>query len=195
MGRRLRDKQDKFKKNLKPFLFKSLLVFIGVVVFVTSTLYIKTQPIEYTKAQESGKEKIDSKIIAIMKADVVKMVRYSEVNRELEQGELFYTNDPHSSISKKCNKVGGKRGISCDSWGVLQFKIPTVQFYYKKLYDKELTEMEAMLVALDEKKASKLAEDIIFKVDGGVWEWAGAQKNKAYLSKQIPFIRDIESTL
>ncbi len=196
MGKELKpkDKKIQYKKHTR-FLIKSMLVAIGTVVIVYGILYYKTQHVEYTKAQESGKEKIDSKIIAIMKADVVKMIRYSEVNRELEQGELFYTNDPHSSISKKCNKVGGKRGISCDSWGILQFKIPTVQFYYKKLYGENLTEMEAMLVALDKNKATALAEDIIFKIEGGVWEWAGAQKNKAYLSKQIPFIRSLEATL
>jgi len=194
MGKELKPRNKKTRRFQKhtSFLIKSMLVAIGTVVTIYGTLYYKEQPVEYVKIENV---KVDSKIIKMMKQDVVKMVRYSEVDRELEQGELFYTNDPHSSISKKCNKVGGKRGIACDSWGAFQFKIPTVQFYYKKLYGTELTEMEAMLIALDEDKATALAEDMIFKIEGAVWEWSGAQKNKAYLAIQIPLIRKMEATL
>lgn len=191
-----RKKNGQFERNDRAYM--KMLVIGTMVILPWSIAYYQytemSKPQEYKK-QETKNIKVDSKIIKIMKQEVVKMVRYSEVNRELDKGELFYTNDPHSSILEKCNKVGGKRGISCDSWGVFQFKIPTVQFYYQKLYNKELTEMEAMLIALDEKKATKLAEDIIFKVEGGVWEWSGAKKNKAYLSKQIPFIRELEASL
>lgn len=193
-GKRLRNKKGQFKKNR--FLLKSFLIFLAIVVSVYATLYYKAQPVEYTKANTTEKqEKIDSKIIKIMKRDVVEMIRYAEVNRELEYGELFYTNDPHSSISEKCKKKGGKRDISCDSWGSMQWKLPTIQYYYKKLYSVELTEKEALLIALDEEKAMNLAEDCIFKIEGCVWEWSGAKKNKAYLVKQIPFIRELEASL
>lgn len=190
-----RNKKGQFTKNLKPFLLKSFLVFTLLVTTVYGTLYLTAQPVQYTKASVVVEEKIDSKIIAIMKRDVVEMVRWAEVSREVEAGELFYTNDPHSSISSECKRIGGKRGIACDSWSIMQFKLPTIQFYYKKLYEIELTEKEALMVALDDERAMALAEDIIFKVEGGIYEWAGAEKNRAYFNKQIPFIRSLEENL
>jgi len=192
-GKRLRNKKGRFKKNR--FLLKSALIFTLFVTGMYALMYFEAQPVQYTKANTQQTKKVDSKIIKMMKRDVVEMVRYAEVNRELKDGELFYTNDPHSSISAKCNKRGGKRDISCDSWSIMQFKLPTIQYYYKRLYNIELTEKEALMVALDDEKAMALAEDIIFKIKGGIWEWGGSLKNKAYFIKQIPLIRGLEASL
>ncbi len=189
-------KNGRFQTHTR-FFIKSILVAIGTVVIVYVALYLKTQPIEYEKPMvEIEIEKIDIKILKLMKKDLVKTLRYDELNRELVPGELLYTNDPQRSMRKKCNRIGGRRDINCDSFGPMQLKIPTVQFYSMKLYDKELTEMEALIIALDEDKAMKLSEDIIFEIEGGIWNWENSvNKKKAYYMKQIPFIRDIESTL
>lgn len=106
-------------------------------------------------------------------------------------GMVFYSNDPRSDLQGTCARIGGKRNIECDSWGVMQFKLTTVMHYYKELYGEDLTEKEALLIALDDDKARSLARDIIFKVEGGVWNWSAANKDASYYSYQIPFIRTL----
>jgi len=178
------------------FLIKSILVAIGTVITIYATLYYKAQPVEYVKVENITVEKIDYKILKLMKRDLVKTLRWEELNRELVPGELLYTNDPTKSMQSKCNRIGGKRDINCDSWGPMQLKIPTVQYYYMQLYGKELTEVEALLIALDEEKAMAFAEDIIFEIEGSIWNWENSvNKKKSYYMKQIPFIRETEASL
>ena len=64
-----------------------------------------------------------------------------------------------------------------------------------KLNDEKVTEVEAMLIALDSKQARQLASDIIFKVQGGVWEWGAATKHEDYMSRRIPLIRELEAIM
>ena len=52
------------------------------------------------------------------------------------------------------------------SIGSYQFQVKTIIYYYKTLYDKEITKKEAVLIALDDVRARELASDIIFKADG-----------------------------
>ena len=77
------------------------------------------------------------------------------------------------------------------SYGLLQFKKPTVIQYVKQLRGKDLTGKEAISLALDESEATKLAYEIIFQVKGGIWNW----KNCAYktgVAKDIEIIRKLE---
>lgn len=72
------------------------------------------------------------------------------------------------------NKEGTLKGKHIASIGVLQFKVSTVQEYEHDLYQKDLSDKEAILVALDKARAEALATDIIFKVQGGLWNWTCA---------------------
>ena len=62
------------------------------------------------------------------------------------------------------------------SVGQLQFQRDTVRHFYKVLYDQEITRKDAVMIALDTAKARQLASDIIWKVDGGVYEWANCAR-------------------
>lgn len=57
------------------------------------------------------------------------------------------------------------------SIGSYQYQILTVQHYYKKLYNKDITRKEAILIALDDSKAGQLTYDIVFKEKGGWKNW------------------------
>lgn len=62
------------------------------------------------------------------------------------------------------------------SIGTFQFQVKTVVFYYKKLYGKVITPVEAATIALDEAKATDLASDVIFKTNDGLTNWINCTK-------------------
>lgn len=57
------------------------------------------------------------------------------------------------------------------SIGSFQFQKKTVQYYYESIYGKEIGGKEAVLIALDDKLAGQLAEDILFGTDNGWKNW------------------------
>lgn len=77
------------------------------------------------------------------------------------------------------------------SIGELMFQIKTVQYYYKKLYSKEITRKEAVLVALDHDKAFELAGDIIFKDGKGIGNWYNCDKKNGF-SSEIAIIKKLQ---
>ena len=85
---------------------------------------------------------------------------------------------------KKCESAGHSEDdgiIIFDSNGAIsagqfQFQKKTVVHFFKELYGEDLTSKEALLIALDTAKARNLARDIIFTVDGGVYNWENCAK-------------------
>ena len=77
------------------------------------------------------------------------------------------------------------------SIGLLQFQKKTVTHYYKELYQKDISLKEAVEIALDEKKASELAKDIIFKTDKGLTNWITCSK-KHNLVERVKVIKELE---
>lgn len=130
-------------------------------------------------------------IVLQLQHEVISKLQRDESGGEDSGGDVFYTNDPRSALRGECGRVGGLRNIECDSWGVMQFKIPTVIYYYQILYGEELNQKQALQLALDDDRARALATDIIFKVEGGVWNWSAANNDASYYSYQIPFIRSL----
>lgn len=108
-----------------------------------------------------------------------------------EEGELFPTFDPHSAILEKCRKIGGKMNLDCLSFGPLQFKLSTIIRYEKDLNGRNITEMEALIIAHDVEMASKLFDDIVYGVEGGIWNWSVAYHNVSYYETVIPIIRKL----
>lgn len=78
------------------------------------------------------------------------------------------------------------------SLGQYQFQKATVVAYYKKLYNKDITGKEALMIALDSDQARKLASDIIFTTtnDKGVNNWYNCTKKQGLESK-VAFINKI----
>ena len=72
--------------------------------------------------------------------------------------------------------------VQVASLGVLQFKVSTVQFYYNKFYGKTITNKEAVLIALDDAKASELASEVVFR-DGALNNWFNCSKAHNLQSK------------
>ena len=78
------------------------------------------------------------------------------------------------------------------SIGQAQFQVSTVQHYYKVLYNRDITKKEAVLIALDTDKASKLAKDIIFLGDNRPSkDWVICSR-KHGLDAQVELIKKLE---
>lgn len=130
-------------------------------------------------------------VIIDLENEVIARLQRDESGIDSSGGDVFYANDPSSDLVGACQRIGGKRHIGCDSWGVMQFKLTTVMHYYEELYGEKITQKEALLIALDDEKARALARDIIFEVEGGVWNWTAANNDASYYAYQIPFIRSL----
>jgi len=121
----------------------------------------------------------------------------SEKINELK-GELIDTLKKGESLgSKECNALitfdpnPNNKKVEIPSLGCYQFKVSTVIYYYKKLYNKDITRTEAIAIAIDENKAGELARDIIFKEKGGLDNWHNTAKKNDLYSK-LAIIKQLE---
>lgn len=167
----------------------------GSTTFVDNSKNIEEAVEETTRRYEEQLQQREGdmkEIVAQLQKEVIARLQRDESGDvDTSGGIVFYANDPRSDLQGSCARIGGKRNIECDSWGVMQFKLTTVMHYYDVLYGKQITEKEALLIALDDDQARALASDIIFKVEGGVWNWSAANNDANYFSYQIPFIRTL----
>ncbi len=77
------------------------------------------------------------------------------------------------------------------SVGNFQFQVATVQHFYQTLYNKKITQKEAVLIALDDEKARALAHDVIFKTDKGLSNWYNCTQ-KHGLDVQLALIKKLK---
>lgn len=101
-------------------------------------------------------------------------------SKQLTENDALITFDP----SKKSNTE------NIPSIGLYQFKVGTVIAYEKKLYNKDVTPLEAVTIALDEQQSRQLAKDIIFK-DNGIDNWYNTA-NAFGLRQQITIINELQ---
>lgn len=79
------------------------------------------------------------------------------------------------------------------SIGPYRFQEDTVIFYYKTLYGKEISRIEAVEIALREETARPLASDIIFTHKNGVAkDWVNCSRRYG-LDEQLSVIKKLES--
>ena len=75
----------------------------------------------------------------------------------------------------------------------MQIKLGTLQWFYPKVYGKEVSQMEALAITQDLEQAKRFFVDCAVKVEGCVWYWSTAEKHKAYFEVVIPLIRVLEN--
>jgi len=98
----------------------------------------------------------------------------------LKESDGLVTFDPHPT----------KKSVQIPSFGLYQFKKSTVQFYYKKFYNKEVTGLEAINIALSEEKSSELVSEIIFR-DSALSNWYNCSK-KLGLEGRLNIIKELQ---
>jgi hypothetical protein len=78
------------------------------------------------------------------------------------------------------------------SIGVMQFQVSTVIHYSKTLHNTVLTPKEAILLALDEDKATQLARDVMFTSKNKANDWLNCA-TKFDSNRKIDLIKQLEN--
>lgn len=113
--------------------------------------------------------------------DRIESLKDDVVNR-LSQCESAGAKDPDGLIIFDSNKKA--------SIGRLQFQVSTVQYYYKSLYQKTISQKEAIEIATNPEKAKSLAKDIMFKSKNQANDWYNCAV-KLDLNKEIQIIKKL----
>ena len=184
------------------WFFKLLFAIIGVIVIGWWYVGFTEKPIKsvqraspgVTKAvikevkAERSPDRLD-KAVQTMKREVVMSIRDKESRGFTpKSGEVFYTHDSTKSMRSECQRTGGERDLSCDSFGIMQMKISTIQLWWKQLGRGEITEKDALLLALDNDKSVQFAEDVIFGIKSSCFAWSTCGTNE---KEKIEVIRSL----
>ena len=125
--------------------------------------------------------------IGELKDQVVQDIKKCE-SAGYDEDDAIVTFDPQQSKKSTCSKIGSTNQ-DCYSFGTYQFKTNTVKYYYEMLHGEELTTKEALMIALDDNKAEQLTKEIVFDVQGGIFNWTCHKfingKNRVEFIKQL----------
>jgi hypothetical protein len=128
----------------------------------------------------------------VVKADVIED-KYGQKIVEIKKDLL-------KDLSLGCETKGVKEpdgAILLDtnkemSIGRYMFQIKTVQYYIKKFEQRDITRVEAIQIAIDPVRATKLAEQILFNEPNGVSNWKLCG-DKLGLQKEIEIIKKLQN--
>lgn len=151
-----------------------LLIAVSVLAGVLLQARFTYQQISIIDTQDAYTEETLAAKIETLKLTVVEKLKQCESHEATEDDAVINPTD------------GGS-----PSFGLLQFKIATVQHYVKLFEGKDVTRYEALQIAMDEEKARALAEQIIFEEVGGVWNWENCAIKQG-LVPRIEVIRELE---
>lgn len=129
-------------------------------------------PIETVLADVKGSTMEEK--VATLKEDILNRIQACEsAGHTEEDGIIIYDSNGAYSL------------------GQLQFQRKTIQHFYQELYDQDISLKEAALIAFDTEKARALASDIIWKVDGGIWNWKNCA-DKTGVASEITVLKKLE---
>lgn len=175
-----------FKHNTALLVKRIMIVMFTIGVLVGATYggyqFGSVEKVDFVSAKEVDVS--DTRFNA--KIDVLKMQLVEQLmsceSPGYKDSDGLITFDPHR-LDKTLKNA--------PSIGRLQFKVSTVQYYQKTLYNADLTATEAIKFALDTEKAKVLARDIIFKSSNKANDWLNCA-NKLDLNKRIDLIKSLE---
>jgi hypothetical protein len=187
-GKRLKDiyphatKWQVFKYRVYKFFHKlmQMTVLTTILAIVVTTAFVVGR---YSKADVAMaldvQPSFDSKVDGLKNGVVDEIANCESRNSSQDTALVVYDN----------NSKGTIRGKDIASIGVMQFKVSTVQAFWKQLHKENLSNYEATLLALDNKKAKDLAKDAIFNIQGSVWNWTCATKT---IGEKVAIIKSLE---
>lgn len=162
MGKTIRDDKGRFArkqariKKIKKFFISAfvLIAIFNLGKFYKAEYHYESPIVQAIEIEEPVEKKIERMKDSIIN-DLV-MCESSVSSSENMGADNLVNFDPD-------NRQPGK---SIASIGILKFKIPTLQSYWKIFYGEELTAKQATLKALDDEESKKLAKKIIFEDSG-----------------------------
>jgi len=175
--KQLRDNKGKFTKR------KIILPVIGIITVLVLTIlgvnfkkwfYVDTPcPEEQILTIDTAKE-----ILAKKKTEFLDILRDCECN------PVKYPNQEDCIVWEEYG-VGKNRA----SWGRYMWKIGTIQNFKP-----ELSEYQALLLAMDENKARALVEEVVFSNINAIYNWKNCnEKNNLY--NKLQFIYELQEEI
>lgn len=158
----------------KAFWFSAAVIIVscaGITYFSTSTVSANVPDMIDTSPAK----------MEALKADLV---------TRLSQCESAGHSEAYGLVTFDQNKAGTLSARNTPSFGILQFKVTTVQKYAKDRDGKDISGKDAILLALDAQQAEALASYIIFQTDGGWTNWENCM-NKLDLVPEIKVIKEL----
>lgn len=162
---KIRDSKGRFKN--KAFTIVTSLLGIALVFSVTYNSQVKTevQYVDKVVVLDTTKQIIEKE-----KADILDVLRGCESK-----------GNPNAIVWED-NGLGKNRA----SFGAYMFKVGTIQTYVKGL-----TDFQAIALASDEGESRKLAQQIIFENEGGIYNWKNCMVKHNLLAR-VNFVKDLE---
>ena len=145
----------------------------SVALYSVLTLAVVASVVMITKGTDSAKA---SSVVVDNLSGKVEELRWQVVSTIKDCERIDHTKDD-GLITYDPSKTNKK--VEPPSIGLFQYKITTVQYYYKKIYGKVITRTEAVIIALDDEKSTQLTYDIIFKSGAGTKDWVTCGNRKA----------------
>lgn len=169
-------KFEVFKYKLKKLFRKLILGIIGIsiIVYAFYLFRLSFPNIQYKVVEREV-------IIDNLTAKITEMK--GEILSDLKKGESSNAPESAGIIIFDSNKLA--------SIGSYQFQTKTVIYYYKKFYGQEITQKDAILIALDDNKAGELASKIIFSEKDGWRNWYNTGRTYNF-EKRLDTIRTLE---
>jgi multidrug efflux pump subunit AcrA (membrane-fusion protein) len=186
-----RDNRGRFARSKKFGKILVWIIILGAIIVGSAKLYQTMYPkMIYKEIEVDVSDKMFAQKIDSLEKSVVKQVESCE-SVGFKESDALVTYDPtNTQRAVDSNNVIVDKGQM--SYGVLQFKTKTVQYYYKSLYGKTLTNLDAILVALNASSSEALAQDIMFTSPKmGLTDWTNCS-NRLNLEVLIVAIKKIK---
>lgn len=172
-------KRETFGEKVKSFFTTVSLYALVVIIalgFIELGGYIN--PTIKVEARDVLVDNLGAKV-STLKEEVITAIQDCE-RAGFEESDGLITFDPHRTNKR----------VQPASLGTYQYKVSTVQYYYKALYNKDITPKQAVLIALDDDKARDLTRDIMFTTKNGRDNWITCT-NKPAVSQKLAIIKEL----
>ena len=144
----------------------------------------------YVKAEDKSDYMYQEKIDTLKNAVVTQLLDCERSVYGDDDGLVTYDPTDTQYLNNQTKKTIVDKGEM--SYGVLQFKKSTVQYYTKLQTGKVITGKEALMIALDKESASKLAKYVMFETRNKAsvdWKSCAIKYN---LDSRIDIIKNLE---
>lgn len=161
--------RDYLGRYTSGFVKMSTVVIVAFALVLIGVSYVtgahRAEPVMFQKAEIEFKEREAAKVLALQN-EVLETLSGCET-RDIKERDATIILDTNNKMSI----------------GRYQFQITTVQWYYKKLFNKEINRVEAIQIAVDEERATELARAIIFDSTGGIHNWVNCARKHNLVEK------------
>ena len=166
----MNNKQSKFIRHSK------IALSIILIVIISATLYRHYNPLilinTINTTTDISPAMFAQKIDTLQKQVVASVQSCESGGHKESDGIIIFDSNHVASI------------------GTMQFQVHTIIYYYRTLYKQTITGKEAILIALDDTKATALAKDIIFTSPNLANDWLNCSKRLS-LTDEIKAIKKI----